>query len=117
MVKKSKNIIKIAQIFASILSSRDIVNELRAIIDKTDSESVDLDFQKVEFVSRSAAHELILVKEDFKRKRLNRKEVSFINTSDSVKEMLRVVAANRTLPKNTKLEFKAKKINIDALCV
>lgn len=117
MVKKSKTVIKIAQVFASILSSRDIVDELRTIINKTDSESVDLDFQKVEFVSRSATHELILVKEDFKRKRLNKKEVSFINTSNSVKEMFRVVAANRTLPKDIKLKFKAKRVDVNTLCV
>ncbi len=117
MRKKSKTVINIARVFASILSSRDIIDKLRIIIERVDRESVDLDFQKVKFISRSAAHELILIKEDFKRKRLNKKEISFINVNDSVKEMLRVVAANRALPKDIKPEFKAKKVNINVLCV
>ncbi len=117
MNKEDKATINVAQLLAPILSSRDITDKLKKAIKKTDTKSVDLDFEEVEFISRSVAHELLLIKEDFKRKRLNKKDISFVNTNENAKEMLRIVAANRALPKSHKPEFKAERINIESLPV
>ena len=117
MSKKIKSTINIAKFIAPIVSSRDTVDRLKDAIKKINTELVDLDFREVEFISRSAAHELLLIKEDFKQRLLNRKNISFVNTNDNVKEMLRIVAANRALPKYRKPEFKAKRVKVESLAV
>ena len=84
-------------------------------IKKTNSKLVVLDFSKVKFVSRSAAHALLLLKEKIESKTSNRKEISFINVDNDVAEMLRLVAANRALPKTKKSEFNPEKVDINSL--
>lgn len=111
----SKNIINVAQILAPIVSSRDVIKKLKDAAMRADAKSVDLDFRDVEFVSRSVAHELLLMRDDLKRKFFKKKDISFINTNDNVREMLRVVAANRVLSKKSKLKFTAERVNIDTL--
>jgi len=113
MSKHTKTTIDMARFLAPIISSRDITdNYLKEAIIKADLELVELDFKEIEFISRSAAHELLAMKENLIRKFLKKKDISFINTNESVKKMLRTIAANRALPKQTKPEFKAKKVNI-----
>ena len=107
--------IHVAQLLAPIISSRDIAEKLKDAITKAESQSVDLDFAEVEFISRSAAHALLLMKEDLSRKFPEKKHISFINTSKDVKEMLRIIAANRALPKDRKPDFEAERISIDSL--
>lgn len=96
---------------ATILSSRDLINNLKTSVLKADAKAVDLDFAEVEFISRSAAHALLIMKEDLCRKLLNKKEVNFINANKDVENMLRIVAANRALPKK-KAEFSAERVDI-----
>lgn len=116
MNKDTKVTIDLAKFLAPIITSRDITdNYLKEAIIKANSNLVDLDFKEVEFISRSAAHELLLIKEDLLRKFLKKKDISFVNTNESVKKMLRIIAANRALPKRTKPEFKAKRADIDSL--
>lgn len=111
-----KSIISVEKIVENTcLCSRDIINHLRKAILKTDTKSVDLDFKNIEFISRSAAHELLLLKEELKRKILKKKEISFINTNKSINDLLRIIAANRALPKNKKPKFKAEKISIKSI--
>lgn len=113
MPEPIKNTLKIAHILAPILSSRDIADTLKNIINQAPSANlVDLDFADVKFISRSAAHQLLVIKEDL---RLNNRNIAFINTNDEVTEMLRIVAANRAVPKKAKPEFKAEKIDIETL--
>lgn len=110
MEKENKKTIKIAQIIAPIISSRDLLDNLLVkIINETNSDAIDFDFANVEFVSRSAAHTLLLIQEKFKEKT----DITFINTSKDVKEMIRIVAANRVLPKENKPEFIAEKVDIN----
>lgn len=119
MIKNSINTttLAIADIIAPIVSSRDIVNKLKNNISKLKAEMVYLDFAKVDFISRSAAHELLSLKEDFRRKLFKKKEVDFINTNDDVKKMLRVVAMNKAVPEKNKPKFEAEVININSLII
>lgn len=115
MGQKIKTVINMADLLAPIISSRDLLERLRNRVKKAETSSVDLDFSEVEFISRSAAHELLSMKEDFKRSFFNKKELSFVNTDNDVSEMLRIVASNRALPKIFKPDFKAERIKIESL--
>lgn len=109
--KKSHKKLIISSLLAHILSSRDAVEILEKIVKKTNVKSVDLDFSNVKFVSRSAAHALLLMKEKLQTK----KYISFVNTNEDVTNMLRAVAANRIVPKKQKPKFNPKKIDINSL--
>ena len=108
--KLHKNLI-ISRLLASIISSRDMVDILEKNIKKTDAKSVNLDFSNVKFISRSVAHALLLMKEKLQTK----KDISFINVNENVADILRVVAANITVPKNQKPNFNPEKINASSL--
>ncbi|HLC70060.1 MAG TPA: STAS domain-containing protein [Patescibacteria group bacterium] len=112
---KTASQLKLAEILAPIISSRDLIESLEKIVLKTDSKAVDLDFTNIEFISRSAAHALLLLKEKLDRKAWNKKDVSFVNANKEVKEMLRVVAANRVMPHEKKVSLKTKPVNIETL--
>lgn len=112
MKKEPKTVIEVAKVLAPIVGSRDVVDLLKTPILKADTKSVVLDFNSVEFISRSAAHELLLIKEELHQKN---KELSFEDTNKDITEMLRVVAANRALPKTEKPQFKAEKTDINSL--
>ena len=99
---------------ATIISSRDVADVLEQMIKKTDTMSVILDFTDVKFVSRSAAHSLLLLKARFESKVSNRKEISFINAENDVSEMLRIVAANRAYS-TKESEFSPEKVDITSL--
>lgn len=114
-MKAKITILNISKILAPILGSRDIINDLRPSVIKALTKRVDLDFQKVQFVSRSAAHELLKLKEELFYCRQNKKEVNFINTTENVAQMLRIVAANRAVPKREASELKIESINITSL--
>ncbi|MBU4274642.1 hypothetical protein KKE19_02410 [Patescibacteria group bacterium] len=117
MKNKSQNLttINIRKLLAPIISSRDVASVLEDEIKKTDTELVFLDFTNIKFISRSAAHSVLLLKEKFESRTLNRKEMSFINADNDVAEMLRAIAANRVLPKKEKPEFNPEKIDILSL--
>lgn len=115
MTKLDKFTINIAKVLAPIVGSRDLMPILAEAVNKADATSVDLDFSEVEFVSRSATHALLLMKEDLQRKWLNKKYIVFINASENVQEMFRIVAANRAIPKNNELNVQIEKININLL--
>jgi len=117
MKNKSQNLttINVSKLLAPIISSRDIASILEDKIKTTDTESVLLDFTNIKFISRSAAHSLLLLKAKLESKISNRKEISFTNADNDVAEMFRVVAANRALPKKEKPEFNPEKINISSL--
>lgn len=108
--KLHKNLI-ISDLLAPIVSSRDIVDILEKAVKKIDNKSVDLDFSNVKFVSRSASHALLLMKERLQVK----KDIYFINTNEDVANMLRAVAANRIVSKKQKPKFNPEKIDINSL--
>ena len=98
-------VINVASVLARIVASRDTAHSLKSLILKARSKSVDLDFKDVEFLSRSAAHELLTLKDDLSHSFLRKKIVSFINTRDNVSEMLKVVASSRAVPKAAVKEY------------
>lgn len=111
-MKQKSTKINIAIKIAPILSSRDVVRDLAKLIKKAKTSLVKLDFKKVDFVSRSAAHELLLLKERFARQS---KTISFVNANQDIAKMLRAVAANRALPPKKPTDFKAPVVNIKSL--
>ena len=116
MVKKTKTInIDVAKSLAPIVGSRDVVSNLKKIIEKAHAKAINLDFSTVEFVSRSAAHELLVLKEKLNKSFLNKKVINFINASDNVTEMFRTVAANRALPKSKTKELEIETIDVSYL--
>jgi len=110
-IKKTHKNLMISDLLASIISSRDIIDILEKAIKKIDNKSVDLDFSNVKFVSRSAAHALLLMKERLQ----TRKDIYFINSNKDVANMLRVVAANRIVSQKKKPDFNPEKIDINSL--
>lgn len=116
MKKELKNTINAAKIIAPIIGSRDSIDRLRKAVINAKSKLVDLDFKDVEFISRSAAHELLIMKEDLRRRLLRqKKEVVYTNTNKDVTEMFRIVAANRAVPKTVKPKDKLERVDIVSL--
>ena len=114
--KKEKSTrIYMSKLLAKIINSRDVMDVLEDVIKKTNTELVVLDFSNIKFISRSAAHALLLVKEKYECKSYNRKFVTFKNAIYDVSEMLRIVNANKAYPKEKKNEFNPKKIDITSL--
>lgn len=114
--KKEKSAeIYVNKLLAEIINSRDVADVLEDAVKKTNTELVVLDFTGIKFISRSAAHSLLLLKEKFECKASNKKMVSFENAIEDVSEMLRIVSANKTYPKKEKPEFNPKRIDITSL--
>jgi len=115
MEKEPKTVIDVAKNLAEVVASRDITDILKPLIENTDTRLVDLDFKNTSAISRSAAHELLLIKEDLARAIAWKKEISFINTNKDIESMLRVIAANRALPKTEKATPKIQKTDLKSL--
>lgn len=97
---------------SSIISSREVFSIIEKLIKESNSQSINLDFFNVDFISRSAAHELILLKEKFRSEKVS---ISFINTNKDVEEMIRIIASNRALPKSQEKEFNPQVVKITEL--
>lgn len=108
-----KNSINLLKKIAKNISSRDVVQKLNPIIEKIDAKRIELDFKEIEFVSRSAAHELLLIKEKWFHKQ--KKKLIFQNTNDDVKKMIKAVASSRAIPDKTKNITYLKVTNIKNL--
>ena len=108
---KTNTPINVASIVAPILASRDVMSTLKDVILKTATQQVELDFAQVEFVSRSAAHELLRLKESL----ATQKTIEFINANDEVARMLRTVASNRVVPKAKEDTSAMKTVSIEDL--
>ena len=97
------NLIKLKR---KILSSRDLVRDYQKKITSIEDNTVILDFSDVEFISRSAAHEFLKLKEEYKIK--DNKYLTFKNTSEDVSKMFEIVAQSMAIKKepvsNIKLE-------------
>lgn len=115
MKNSTKTSLDIAKLVAPIVGSREAVRDLKKTITKEKSTNIDLDFRNVEFVSRSAAHEFLMLKEALARKMLSQKTIAFVHVNQEVKDMFRAIAANRAVPKSAKPEFTAKTISIESL--
>ncbi len=101
------------KIIAPIITSRDAINKLEAMIKKSWFNEVELDFSDIQFISRSATHELLLMKERFYNRMFLKKSIIFSNMNIDVSEMIRTVAANRVAPKKHTDEQKSKIVSVE----
>jgi len=92
-------VLDIEKIIAPIVSSRDSINRLEGIIRRMRSNNIELDFSNIDFISRAATHELLLMKERLLYRLFFKKVITFINMNIDVFNMIRIVAANRVAPK------------------
>lgn len=106
--------INVASIVAPVLASRDVISTLKSEIEKSSAPQVQLNFAAVEFVSRSAAHELLRLKEWFATQQ-SQKTIEFTNTNEEVAKMLRTVASNRAVPKTSENTADIKTVSINDL--
>ena len=83
-ITRKTAIIDVAKVVAPVIGSRDVVKHLEQNMDV--AEHIILDFENVEFISRSAAHSLLSYK-----KRHPNKTIKFINMNLSVSKMLEIV--------------------------
>ena len=114
MHQNQQKTLDMATLIASVIHSRDAVKLVQDAIEKTDVMSVSLDFANVEFISRSAAHELLVLKENLKQTK--NRDIVFTNTNKDVNDMLRVVAANRAVPKHRMISLpQMERTNIKSL--
>jgi anti-anti-sigma regulatory factor len=115
MKKVRIKLINVADKLATVVASRDITRTLeKLILDARESE-VSLDFKNVDFISRSAAHELLMLQEELARRVCQAIQLSFVNTNKHVATMLKVVAASRTSPKKPPSDLHIKTISFDSL--
>lgn len=109
----NKTILNIRKFLSQNILSRDAIKDiLEHEIKKLDAKSILLDFSQIEFVSRSAAHELLKMKERFEYARDHKKEIIFKDLNPSVAEMVRIVAAHNAYSPKKEEEFKPKVMNI-----
>lgn len=92
--------INLARSIAPIISSRDVIAKLSKRLSSIEAHNVRLSFADVEFLSRSAAHELLILQGSLREK----KTVEFIDLNADVLRMLEVVKKTsarkeRPLPK------------------
>ncbi len=106
--------INMATLVAPIISSRDVFLAVREEIERQSQPVVQLDFADVQFISRSAAHELLQMKEQLANKE-PKVQVEFQDTSGDVAKMLRVVASNRAVPKEPTEPTEIKAVSINEL--
>ncbi|MBU1019149.1 MAG: hypothetical protein ABII07_01445 [Patescibacteria group bacterium] len=90
----------------STLSSRRAIKYIFDEFKPNKKDLIVLDFEGIDFMSRSAAHELLCYKEKL--------SLEFSNMSNSPAEVLRAVAASRAYPKPIE-SFKAKRISASTL--
>jgi len=85
-------------------------------LEEADSKKIMLDFNKVEFVSRSATHALIKLKEKYNKSWniFNKKKIVFININRSFEKMVQSVVASKKFM-NRKVEFNPEMVSADAL--
>lgn len=97
---------------APIILSRDIVKNFSDAIEKRyqNDEIIAFNFAGIEFISRSAAAELIKLKESYKNKK-----IIFCDLNDFSATILRSVAANKVYPKKETFEFNPKKVTLAEL--
>lgn len=115
MKTERTKIIDVAAKLAAILASRDITRSLKKLILAARTPEVSLDFKNVEFISRSAAHELLLLQDELAKWPPQAIALSFINTNKDVAAMFQVVASSRISPKKRPSDLHIKTISFDAL--
>lgn len=89
--------IRVEKVIASIVSSRDAIQ--RMLEQYSSAEEVILDFQDVEFISRSVADELIHQKE--------KRNIKFIHLNTNTEDMIQLVSKRK---KSSHLPSRVKEV-------
>lgn len=89
--------IRVEKEIASIVSSRDAIQKM--LEQYSSAEEVVLDFQHVEFISRSVADELVHQKE--------KRNINFVNLNTSIENMIQLVSKRK---KSTHLPSRVKEV-------
>jgi len=84
--------LKLAEEIAEIISSRNVIAQIKNRLLSQSEDLCVLDFSSVVFISRSAAHELILLEEDLKS---HKKQIEFVHMNNDVQAMLNTVRQHR----------------------
>ncbi|MCK9577964.1 hypothetical protein M0R01_00530 [bacterium] len=117
--KENKIIINIKEIVdeLSIISSRDIARLITEEVSLKKESVIDLDFSNIKLVSRSAAHELMLLKNNLEKKFLGKKKLSFVNINPDIAEMFNIVSVSLKTSKEAVVlkKNKVKKLTVDSL--
>lgn len=90
--------IELKSAIAPTLSSRDIVDVVEKLVDQNDQRRVVIDFSGVTFVSRSAADELLKLRDRYTRF-LSRKKLAFENVPADVAQILTLVKKQQSSTK------------------
>ncbi|MHA2238388.1 MAG: STAS-like domain-containing protein [Candidatus Hodarchaeales archaeon] len=85
-----ENTIHLASNFSRNLAFRDTVKTLFNHINNSDLDEIIIDFQDVEFISRSFAHEILL------NKRESKKKVILKNVAPRVQRMIDMVQSHKS---------------------
>ena len=108
--------INLAKLVPKSIFSRDIVRDVvENEINKINEQTINLDFGTIEFISRSAAHELLKMRERFEYDKEQKKQIVFKNLNTNVAEMIRVVAASSAYSTDKKVKFSPKRVSITDL--
>lgn len=113
MTQPTPTKINIADLTGEAVNSRQVSDLLRDELSEVRSQEVHLDFSNVEFVSRSAAHELLQLQEELRNQKDGSQKIKFVNAPEEVEKMIRIVAANRAAPKNKKRKVNIEKVSAD----
>ena len=92
--------IKLVNIFGSNIVTRNSLDSLFSKIKKYKSKEIEIDFDKIDFISRSSADEYLKLKD------VTRKIIKEVNMTDKVKDMFNVV----TSPSQVKFNMTSVKI-------
>ncbi|MFB6181954.1 MAG: hypothetical protein ABEJ24_03585 [Candidatus Magasanikbacteria bacterium] len=104
MQNNQQNTIKMNEKFGKIVNSREMVRKvLQDYLDK--KEDLVLDFSDAEFISRSAADEILKIKGKYEG------NIKIVNTIDDVEKMIQTVAKSRAIPKK-ETDFNPKTMDI-----
>lgn len=85
MKNQDVNIIKLFDIFSEFIVLRKDIEELKKDIVKAKDNFVVFDFDKIVFISRSAMHELCVIKRELENKGI---QIKFINLNSDLKKMV-----------------------------
>ena len=99
--------INVLEFTPPIINSRDCIKNLKKEILKSPNNKVILNFGNIKSVSRSAAQELMNIKDEFNKEWFHKKILSFSNINKEVSKTFKLVSFNYipTIPK-TKINHK-----------
>lgn len=112
--KITKTRLNLAEKLAPSISTRVAVQSLRNELVASPFTRIVLDFKKVESISRSAAHEIVMMVSDLTN--LFQKKITIENTTASVAVVFSAVTNQSTQSKPKERQISGKTIDYEKLC-